>query len=100
MWPGPYSQSTATTGTNYPLPPAPPEPDRSQDVNRHLGMWCGCMLLDCCHHELPEDGYVFIHQGSGRHADSGSPQSGYLLPWEPGDESWRMDDGLPVARVA
>jgi hypothetical protein len=49
------------------------------------------MLLDCCHHELPDDGFQFLHRRSGRHIDSGSPQSGYLLPWEPGDESWRMD---------
>ena len=62
-------------------------------------MWCGCMLLDCCHHETPEDGYVFPrHQSSGTHADSGSPQSGYLLPWEPGDESWRFDSLPPSVR--
>jgi hypothetical protein len=74
--------------------PPPPLPDRSQQLDRHAGMWCGCPLLDCCHSEMPGDGYAFTHHGTGSHIDSGSPQSGYLHPWEPGDESWR-DDYLP-----
>jgi hypothetical protein len=74
--------------------PPPPLPDRSQQLDRHAGMWCACPLLDCCHSEMPGDGYAFTHHGTGSHIDSGSPQSGYLYPWEPGDESWR-DDYLP-----
>jgi hypothetical protein len=63
--------------------PEPPDPGESQTAERHLGMWCGCRLLDCCHNELG------IDHGPGMHVDSGSPASGYLYPWEPGDESWR-----------
>lgn len=62
-------------------------------------MWCGCPLLDCCHNEMPEDNYAFkggFH--AGHHVDSGSPASGYLYPWEPGDESWRQDFTPPGTR--
>ena len=55
-------------------------------------MRCSCLLLDCCHNEQPEDGFAFDHQRLGRHVDWGSPQSGYLYLWEPGDESWRGAD--------
>jgi hypothetical protein len=81
------------------VPPLPPPPDRSQQVDRHVGMWCGCALLDCCHHEWPEYGTTFRTCSSGRHVDSGSPQSGYLYPWAPGDESWRDTDLGPVSRA-
>jgi len=60
-------------------------------------MHCICRLLDCCHSEFPEDGYQFRHQDSGHHMDWGNPQSGYLHPWEPGDEPWRESPGLPMA---
>jgi hypothetical protein len=66
-----------------------PMPDQSQKLDRHLDMWCGCPLLDCCHNEFPEDGFTFRLCSKGRHYDSGSPASGYLLPWAPDDESWR-----------
>ena len=80
------------------VPPVPEPPDRSQELDRHVGMWCGCLLLDCCHNELPEDGYAFQWHSYGHHVDSGSPASGYLYPWEPGDESWREPPTLlPVA---
>lgn len=83
MWAGPWSP-TATT-SNVPLPPQPPLPDpcESQVVDRHLGLWCGCALLDCCHNE--DHGPCM----RGRHSHSGSPASGFVHPWEPGDESWR-----------
>lgn len=74
-----------------PLPP-PPDPGESQHVRRHIGMYCGCSLIDCLHNESD-------HRFESGAADrervhySGSPQSGYLYPWEPGDESWR--DTLP-----
>ena len=75
--------------------PPPPPPDRSQILDRHLGITCFCPLLDCCHNELPEDGFAFAGgHHTGHHADSGSPQSGYLYPWELGDESWREADLL------
>jgi hypothetical protein len=98
----PYLQgpSTATVGANDPLPPAPPQADLSQQVARHLGMHCLCPLLDCCHNEMPEDNYAFkggFH--AGHHMDSGSPASGYVYPWEPGDESWRDGPSLPAMAV-
>jgi len=64
--------------------PEPPDPAESQLVDRHTGMWCGCMLLDCCHNEQ-----VPFCTTYGRHFHSGNPATGYLYPWEPGDESWR-----------
>jgi hypothetical protein len=76
-----------------PSPPLP-DPGESQEVERRAGMWCGCPLLDCCHNEDYPAGF---NCGNGvtwdGHVHSGSPQSGYLYPWEPGDESWR-DGGL------
>jgi hypothetical protein len=98
MWPGPFSTIAGPYG-NLPLPPQPPRPDprESQSVDRRLGLWCSCPLLDCCHNEDQEP------CGSwGRHVHSGSPASGYLLPWEPGDESWRGTDAadiLPARRL-
>jgi hypothetical protein len=90
MWPGPLSPtSTAAYGNpvlSVPLP-EPPEFSTAQTVERRTGMWCGCLLLDCCHNEI--DGTWWNHGEHGRHVDSGSPASGYLYPWEPGDESWR-----------
>jgi hypothetical protein len=83
----PWPSGTATY-SNFPLPVVP-EADLSQQVARHLGMHCICYLLDCCHNEMPGDNYAFRHHSSGHHMDSGSPASGYLYPWEPGDESWR-----------
>lgn len=59
--------------------PAPPLPKDLPRIDRHVGLWCGCPLLDCCHNE---DQYP--HRG-GRHIDSGSPESGYLYPWPPED---------------
>lgn len=97
MCASPWCRNPATCTAfynNFPLPPAPARPDRSQVVDRHAGMWCGCMLLDCCHNEMPEDNCEFRRCTWGRHVDSGSPQSGYLWPWEPGDESWRDTDPL------
>jgi len=98
MWHGPLSPSTATANTNYPPPPAPPLPDprESQAVDRHLGMWCGCRLLDCCHNEDQDP-----CPDQGRHAHSGNPATGYMHPWEPGDESWRdMSDAEVLLGVA
>jgi hypothetical protein len=85
MWPGSFSPTAGPYG-NYPLPPQPPLPDpcESQDVDRRLGLFCMCLLLDCCHDEDQEP-----CPSRGTHAHSGSPASGYLHPWEPGDESWR-----------
>ena len=70
---------------------------RATGIERHAGMHCICHLIDCCHSEMPEDGYSFRDHG-GHHMDSGSPQSGYLYPWEPGDESWREQNEPPFAR--
>ena len=78
-----------------PLPPPLPDPTQSQAVERHAGMWCGCPLLDCSHNELA--GMRWNGGQHGRHVESGSPQSGYLYPWEPGDESWREHGGIPGA---
>jgi hypothetical protein len=80
------------------VPPAPPLPDpaESQTVDRHAGMWCGCLLLDCSHNELP--GVIWNLGQYGRHVEWGSPASGYLYPWEPDDESWREYGGIPGAR--
>lgn len=76
----------------YAEPTPLPDPRESQKVDRHAGMWCGCSLLECCHNE---DSGPCV---PGRHVHSGSPQSGYLHPWEPGDESWR--DGFPLPQRA
>ena len=83
--------------SNFPLPPRQPEPDRSQDVSRRTGLLCLCSLLDCCHDERPERNYSPSPGHEHVHMCSGSPQSGYLYPWEPGDESWRDDWSLPFA---
>lgn len=49
---------------------------RGYPVDRHIGLRCGCPLLDCCHNEgMPSCG------ARGHHVDSGSPPSGYLYPW-------------------
>jgi len=69
------------------VPPVPEPPDRSQELDRHVGMWCGCLLLDCCHSEIV--GTIWNHGSAGPCCDSGTPASGYLYPWEPGDDSWR-----------
>ena len=64
-------------------------------VDRHLGKWCGCSLVECCHNEDTDQGDRWRvtpgDYGCGYrvHAHSGSPLSGYTQPWEPGDESWR-----------
>ena len=60
-------------------------------VDRHLGLLCICLLLDCCHDE--DQGPC---RSLGTHAHSGSPASGYLYPWEPGDELWRNLDVVDV----
>jgi len=90
MWAGPLSPASTAAYANQPLPYPPPEPPEfssAQTADRHAGMWCGCLLLDCCHNEI--DGTRWDHGGLRRHVDSGSPASGYLYPWEPDDESWR-----------
>ena len=61
-----------------------PDPGESQVVARRVGLWCGCPLLDCCHNE--DYGPC---RDTGVHVHSGSPASGHVYPWEPGDESWR-----------
>jgi hypothetical protein len=94
MWPGPFSPTAGTYG-NYPLPPQPPRPDpcESQDVDRHLGLFCMCPLIDCCHNEDQDP-----CRSRGTHAHSGSPVSGYTQPWEPDDESWRYASPVPGSR--
>jgi hypothetical protein len=68
---------------------------RAELVDRHLGMWCCCPLIECCHNEDTDQGGRWrvgtdpLACGYGVHAHSGSPVSGYTQPWEPGDESWR-----------
>jgi hypothetical protein len=58
-------------------------------VNRHLGMYCCCPLLDCCHNEQDGETWNCGHLDSV-HVHSGSPASGYLWPWA-GEEygAWR-----------
>lgn len=110
MWPGPFPSTagsswptspTASAYGNVPRPPQPPLPDpgESQLVDRRLGLSCRCPLLECCHNEDTDLGDRFrVTPGtccaSGFHVHSGSPASGYVQPWEPGDESWRNDAGL------
>ena len=48
-------------------------------VDRHLGMYCCCPLLDCCHNE--RDGEPFGCGRRGGHVESGNPATGYLWPW-------------------
>jgi hypothetical protein len=31
---------------------------------RHLGMWCGCLLLECCHNEDDDEGDRFRVRGT------------------------------------
>lgn len=78
MWPGPFS-TTATIGANLPQPAQPPLPDPgdSQEVDRHLGLWCGCFLIDCCHNEDQPP-----CSASGPHHHSGTFASGFLYPGE------------------
>lgn len=65
--------------------------------SRHLGLLCPCLLIECCHNEDTDEGTRWrvtpsdLGCGTGVHAHSGSPVSGYTQPWEPGDESWRGD---------
>lgn len=82
---------------------------RSRDrlgIDRYLGLWCGCSLIECCHNEDTDQGDRWrIDYGpqacSGRHHHSGSPLSGYTQPWEPGDESWRDSfEPRPVSKLA
>jgi hypothetical protein len=96
MWPGPWSPTTTASVFNRPIPPQPPPPDpgESQSVDRHLGLWCGCPLIECCHNEDHEP------CRQGRHFHSGSPASGYAHPWEPDDESWRDGGDAWVLRAA
>jgi hypothetical protein len=71
-------------------------------VDRHLGLFCLCPLIECCHNEPTDEGDNYRYPDppsaaacpTGVHAHSGSPVSGYTQPWEPGDDSWRDDDPL------
>lgn len=73
---------------------------KSTGVDRHLGLVCLCPLIDCCHNEDTDEGDRWrcmpddFACGTGMHAHSGSPVSGYTQPWEPGDDSWRGDAQL------
>lgn len=64
-------------------------------IDRHLGLWCPCPLIECCHNEDTDQGDRWrvsagaLACSTGVHAHSGSPASGYTQPWEPEDESWR-----------
>jgi hypothetical protein len=81
-------------------PPEPPRQGTPQTVDRHLGMWCCCGLLECCHNEDTDEGDrwrvtpTVLGCGSRVHAHSGSPVSGWTQPWEDGDNSWRGDAQL------
>lgn len=80
-----------------PLPPFPPPLKDQLRVERHLGMYCGCPLLGCCHNEDYELGFN-CGRLTQRHFHSGSPESGYLLPWPPRDEpgpAWLTWDPEP-----
>lgn len=67
------------SGAFRPLP-EPPDPGRSQNVARHLGMFCCCPLIDCGHNEDRPD-FEQGTQDRDRTMWSGSPESGYLYPW-------------------
>ncbi len=66
-----------------------------QGCSRHIGLWCGCPLIECCHNEDTGEGERWrvvrdpLCCGYGAHVHSGSPVSGFTQPWEPGDEPWR-----------
>jgi hypothetical protein len=68
----------------WPVPvlpqPEAPEPGQSQKVARHLGMFCGCPLIDCGHNEDRAD-FESGSQDRDRTMWSGAPESGYLYPW-------------------
>jgi hypothetical protein len=74
-------------------------------VDRHLGLWCGCPLIECCHNEDTDEGDRWrltaddLGCGIRVHAHSGSPVSGGTQPWEPGDESWREPDTIAGRQV-
>lgn len=66
-------------------------------VDRHLNQTCLCPLIECCHNEDTDQGDRWrvtpgdpMGCGTGTHAHSGSPVSGFTQPWAPGDESWRV----------
>lgn len=46
-------------------------------VDRHLGLWCGCYLIDCCHNEDQPP-----CPSTGAHHHSGTFASGFLYPGE------------------
>lgn len=79
---------------------------KATGVDRHLGMICLCPLIECCHCEDTDEGDRYRVTpdrnvcGTGVHAHSGSPVSGYTQPWEPGDRSWCGDDQLAASRPA
>lgn len=63
-------------------------------VDRRLGQWCGCSLIECCHNEDTDEGDRWRVPGGspscrGAHHHGGSPVSGHTQPWERSDESWR-----------
>jgi hypothetical protein len=85
--------------------PEPPKPRTPQAVDRRLGLLCLCPLIDCCHNEDTDEGDrwrvtpTVFGCGTGTHAHSGSPVSGYTQPWEDGDDSWREGWEPAAARM-
>lgn len=71
----------------------------STGLDRHLGLYCFCPLIECCHNEDTDEGDRWRLSAATcsprRHMDSGSPLSGYTQPWEPGDESWQEQCSQP-----
>jgi hypothetical protein len=64
-------------------------------VDRHAGLLCGCLLLECCHNEDTDQGQRWrVRAGDCKnrltspwpHVHSGSPESGFTRPREPGGE--------------
>ena len=76
---------------------------RGYPVDRHIGLYCGCFLIECCHNEDTDQGGRWrvsaadhdCRTGRGHH-HSGNPATGFVHPWEPGDESWRDMDPITM----
>ena len=63
--------------------------DCAAGVDRHLGMWCGCSLLDCCH---DENGRTFnCGRSRDRHVHSGRVAATF---------DWLLGANLRAVRMA
>lgn len=91
MCASPWCMTPATCTASYGNFPVaiqpPPDPFTSQAVRRHLGMYCGCDLIECIHNE-DDPWFADGRRDNDRGHWSGSPASNYRYPWPKGDAWW------------